>query len=88
MNSPVSEDQRQCRERPVVGEILFRSVARGMEQNGAELQSGIVSDSETPVGRYVAPGVGKIAVYDGQQISDLLRAGPVWPQLAPVSLLL
>jgi len=51
-----------------------------MKQDRAEFQGGVVGDTETPVRGYVAAGVRKVSINNGQQVSDLLLAGAVRPQ--------
>ncbi len=45
-----------------------------MEQYGTELKRSIVSDAETPVGRYLAFRIDQIPFDNRQQAGDLLGA--------------
>ena len=57
----------------VVGEATVGTVALGVEQDGAELESGVVGNAKLPVGAQPCrAGIGQIAVDDFEEIGDLL----------------
>jgi hypothetical protein len=66
-----AKDDGECGEGAVVGEVFFRAVAAGVEEDGAEFEGGIVGDAELPVWGEVADGVFQIPVDDGEEIGDL-----------------
>ncbi len=45
----LAQNQRHHLQGPMVGQVLRRSVAFRVKQNGTELECGVVSDAETPV---------------------------------------
>jgi len=56
----------------VVGEVSLGAVAGCLKQDGAELEGRIVGDPELPVrGEAPGPGIGQIAIDDGEEIADL-----------------
>jgi len=79
-----AKNQGQRLERAVVLKRLLRPVAGGVEQNRAKLERGVVGNAKPPVRRDVAPSVGQVALYDGEQVLNLLRARWVGPQPAVI----
>ena len=68
--------------RAVVGEVFLGAITTGIEQDGAELEGGVVGDAELPVGRKITCRVHQVTFDDGQQIGDLLGSSLVWAEPA------
>lgn len=71
---PLTQNQRQRLERPVMGEVLVRAIPLRNQQNGAQLERRVVSDTEPPVRRNLLRfRVGQITPDNREEISDFLR---------------
>jgi len=71
---PLTQNQRQRLERPVMGEVLVRAIPLRNQQNGAQLERRVVSDAEPPVrGNLLRFRVGQISPDNREEISDFLR---------------
>lgn len=73
--SLVAQDQRQSCQRAKVLQRFLWAKAGGVEQDRTELQRRVVGNAELPVGGDFTLCVFKIAIDDGQQTDDFLRAG-------------
>jgi len=82
-----TEDDLQGLQCAVVREVLFRTPAFSVDQNGAELERGVLGDAELPIGRQPTGGVFEIPIHDGKQVRDLASRGLMWakpPGFSPV----
>jgi hypothetical protein len=63
-----------------MSQSLFWSVAAGVEEDGAELESCIVGNAELPVRRERLLGITEVSLNDGELLTDLLFRGDVLPK--------
>lgn len=71
---PLTQNQRQRLERPVMGEVLVRAIPLRDQQDRAQLERRVVSDAEPPVrGNLRRLRVGQVTPDNREEISDFLR---------------
>jgi hypothetical protein len=67
-----AKDERQGLQRAEMGQIFLRTVSLGIEQDGAELERGVVGNAKLPVGREpLRAGILQVAVRDGKEFGNL-----------------